>query len=38
MKFFFELANIVVGSMQKGVDLIADVMPAILEDHPHVQL
>ena len=25
-------------SMQKGVDLIADVMPAILETHPNVQL
>ncbi|TVY93725.1 Cell wall alpha-1,3-glucan synthase [Lachnellula willkommii] len=25
-------------SMQKGIDLIADVMPAILEEHPHVQL
>ena len=25
-------------SMQKGVDLIADVMPAILEAHPKVQL
>ncbi|KAL4979952.1 hypothetical protein BDW66DRAFT_147863 [Aspergillus desertorum] len=25
-------------SMQKGVDLIADVMPAVLETHPNVQL
>jgi alpha-1,3-glucan synthase len=25
-------------SMQKGIDLIADVMPAILEENPHVQL
>ncbi|KAL9074388.1 MAG: hypothetical protein Q9157_004415 [Trypethelium eluteriae] len=25
-------------SMQKGIDLIADVFPAILEQHPHVQL
>ena len=25
-------------SMQKGVDLIADVMPAVLEAHPNVQL
>lgn len=27
-----------VGSMQKGIDLIADVMPGILEEYPHVQL
>jgi hypothetical protein len=26
------------GSMQKGIDLIADVMPGILEEYPHVQL
>ena len=25
-------------SMQKGIDLIADVFPAVLEAHPHVQL
>ncbi|PQE30186.1 alpha-1,3-glucan synthase protein [Rutstroemia sp. NJR-2017a WRK4] len=25
-------------SMQKGIDLIADVMPAVLEDNPNVQL
>ncbi|TVY41175.1 Cell wall alpha-1,3-glucan synthase, partial [Lachnellula occidentalis] len=25
-------------SMQKGIDLIADVMPSILEEHPHVQM
>jgi len=24
--------------MQKGIDLIADVMPLILEEHPDVQL
>jgi hypothetical protein len=31
-------ANHNAGSMQKGIDIIADVMPGILEEYPHVQL
>lgn len=32
------IADYFVGSTQKGIDLIADVMPGILEEYPHVQL